>query len=162
MLFWPAICMWNNHCVIIVLKRFWLTMKIIHTKHFPFGTFVGILLFGVLFWKGGKKPSESVMIHESIHERQMLEMLIIPFYLWYFVEWIVRLVVNRGSAYRSLSFEREAYANQNNKKYLAQRRPYSWIKYMNLRNLRESWHFFTDRCLSVIINKILDIKFRSS
>ena len=30
---------------------------------------------------------------------------------------------------------------------------------MNLRNLRESWQFFTDRSLSVIINKILDIDY---
>ena len=137
MLFWPAICIRKNRCEInIELKRFCAIMKIVNTKHFPFGTFVGVLLFGVLFWKGGKRPNESVMLHESIHERQMLEMLIIPFYLWYFVEWIVRLFVNRGSAYRSISFEREAYLNQNNRSYLEQRRPYSWIRYLTLRKLK--------------------------
>jgi hypothetical protein len=36
----------------------------------------------------------------------------------------------RGNAYRNISFEREAYANQRNLDYLNSRRPYSWRRYM--------------------------------
>jgi hypothetical protein len=40
----------------------------------------------------------------------MKEMLYIPFYLWYGVEWLVKLFC-KGNAYRNISFEREAYDN---------------------------------------------------
>jgi hypothetical protein len=40
----------------------------------------------------------------------MKEMLYIPFYLWYGVEWLIKLLC-KGNAYRNLSFEREAYDN---------------------------------------------------
>ena len=67
--------------------------------------------------------------HESIHWQQQLEMLIIFFYLWYVIEWLIRLP--RGNAYRNLSFEREAYGNENNYDYLEMRRPYAWVKKIN-------------------------------
>jgi hypothetical protein len=40
----------------------------------------------------------------------MKEILYIPFYLWYGVEWLIKLFY-KGNAYRNLSFEREAYDN---------------------------------------------------
>jgi hypothetical protein len=70
--------------------------------------------------------------HEKIHWQQQLEMLIIFFYLWYLIEWIVRLFTNPGHAYESLSFEREANANEYNQEYLKNRKHYSWLKYMRL------------------------------
>jgi len=68
--------------------------------------------------------------HEKIHWQQQLEMLIIFFYLWYGIEWFIRLFINGKAAYRSLSFEREAYDNDDNLEYLKTRKPYSWLKYM--------------------------------
>ena len=47
----------------------------------------------------------------SNHTAQMKEMLYIFFYLWYVVEWIIRLFM-KGNAYRNISFEREAYSNE--------------------------------------------------
>jgi hypothetical protein len=52
------------------------------------------------------------------------------FYLWYFIEWIIRIFVNGNKAYISLSFEREGYGNRENLDYLKTRKPYSWLKYM--------------------------------
>ena len=68
--------------------------------------------------------------HEKIHWRQQMEMLIIFFYFWYFIEWIIRTFTNWGYAYRSISFEREAYDNDTNYEYLNERKPFSWLKYM--------------------------------
>jgi len=74
--------------------------------------------------------NDNVVNHESIHWKQQLEMLIIFFYLWYFIEWVIKLFTVTGSAYRELSFEREAYDNEDNLDYLKTRKPYSWFKYI--------------------------------
>lgn len=67
--------------------------------------------------------------HETIHIKQQGEFLVIPFYLWYLVEWFIRLF-GKGNAYRNISFEREAYANENNVDYLKERRPFASFKYI--------------------------------
>lgn len=44
-------------------------------------------------------------------------MLFIFFFLWYFIEWTVKLFkygVKDNKAYYNLSFEREAYINEHN------------------------------------------------
>lgn len=61
--------------------------------------------------------------HERIHLRQQLEMLIIPFYIWYGIESIFK-------KYEDISFEREAFNNENNLEYLKDRKWYSWVKYL--------------------------------
>ena len=70
--------------------------------------------------------------HESIHTAQMKEMLYVFFYLWYVIEWLVRLVRYRNAhtAYRNIGFEREAYMNQGNMGYLQGRGRYAWVKYL--------------------------------
>lgn len=66
--------------------------------------------------------------HEGIHWQQQVEMLIIPFYVWYFVEWLIRLVTNTRNAYRMISFEQEAYKNEKNPAY--KRNGFDWLKYI--------------------------------
>lgn len=83
----------------------------------------------MLFTRDKSRITQTTIRHESIHARQMWEMLVIGFYLWYFIEWIVRLFMP-GSAYRNISFEREAYGNQDNVEYLKQRKLFAWIKYL--------------------------------
>jgi hypothetical protein len=68
--------------------------------------------------------------HENIHWKQQMEMFIIFFYLWYLIEWIIRIFVNGKKAYISLSFEREAHANDDNLNYLETRKKFSWFKYI--------------------------------
>jgi len=65
-----------------------------------------------------------------IHARQQLEMLILFFYLWYLVEWLIRLVINWKMAYMSVSFEREAYRNDENSEYLTGRKRLAWLAYL--------------------------------
>jgi len=68
--------------------------------------------------------------HETIHIKQQQEMLVLPFYIWYGLEYIIKLFIHGKDAYRNLSFEREAYGNENDFEYLKNRKPYSWIKYL--------------------------------
>ena len=107
-------------------------MKIIRNKVIPFKGFKAINLFGVLFVREEAVMSEADINHEAIHTEQMKEMLYVGFYLWYAVEWLVRLIRFRDthSAYRNVSFEREAYANQADLAYLQQRKPWSWACYL--------------------------------
>ena len=73
---------------------------------------------------------ETTINHEKIHWQQQLELLIIFFYLWYGIEWFIRLFINGKKAYVSLAMERECYDNADNPDYLKTRKPYAWLKYM--------------------------------
>ena len=110
-------------------------MKVIYNRVIPFKGFTAINLFGLLFVRkndDGTCPelSETTLRHEQIHTEQMKEMLFVPFYLWYFIEWLVRLFTNTWHAYRSISFEQEAYGNEGDAEYLQTRKRYSWVKYL--------------------------------
>lgn len=104
-------------------------MKIIENKIIPFPGYKAINLFGILFVREGAKISEQDLNHESIHTVQMKEMLYIFFYIWYVVEWVIRLF-KKGNAYRNISFEQEAYNNEDNLEYLNNRKHYEWFKYL--------------------------------
>lgn len=66
-------------------------MKIIRNKIISFNGFKAINIFGVLFVRERANIDAKTINHEEIHTAQMKEMLYIFFYLWYIVEWIVRL-----------------------------------------------------------------------
>ena len=102
-------------------------MKIIRQNILPPKGFLAINLFGHLFCKPNAKITDITINHEQIHTEQMKEMLYVPFYLLYGVEWLIKLFC-KGNAYRNLSFEREAYDNQYNLDYLKTRKHYSWLK----------------------------------
>lgn len=104
-------------------------MKIIENKIIPFPGYKAINLFGILFVREGAKISEQDLNHESIHTAQMKEMLYIFFYIWYIVEWVIRLF-KKSNAYRNISFEQEAYNNEDNLEYLNNRKHYEWSKYL--------------------------------
>lgn len=87
---------------------------------------------GVLFVHPGVYLSHEMMNHERIHSAQQREMLFVFFYIAYLLEWLLRLPM-RGNAYRNISFEREAYANQRNLDYLQSRPLYAWCHYIKRR-----------------------------
>lgn len=86
-------------------------MLIIYNKILPFPGYRAINLFGIIFARGNKPLSARTITHETIHTKQMLETLIIGFYIWYLLEFLIKLVIcfNWDRAYRSVSFEQEAY-----------------------------------------------------
>lgn len=110
-------------------------MKIIHNNIIPFGRYRAINLFGVLFTKN-KTLSGKAINHESIHTEQMKEMGYIFFYLWYGIEYVLIRLFHRkqGDAYHDVSFEEEAYANENDLAYSQYRKPFAWIKYVKLKS----------------------------
>jgi len=77
-----------------------------------------------------ENPSEKTINHEKIHWKQQVEMLVLPFYICYLIEYLIRLFLDDGNTYNSLSFEREAYDNDKNVEYISKRKPYSWLKYI--------------------------------
>lgn len=91
-----------------------------------------INLFGTFWARDTSWIDRYVVNHERIHTAQMREMLFLPFYVVYILEWLLRLVRfrNLNKAYRNISFEREAYANGNDLGYLQSRRPYAWLRYL--------------------------------
>lgn len=110
-------------------------MRIVYNRFLPVGKrFYAINLFGVLFSKG---PCSDVVInHEKIHTAQMRELLYLPFYIVYVLEWLIRMVQYGGSyeGYRHISFEREAYENENELSYLQRRRRFSFLKHLSNKN----------------------------
>lgn len=105
-------------------------MKIIRNNFIPFKGFKAINLFGVLFVRNGSILSKKDMNHERIHTAQMKEMLYVFFYLWYFVEWIVKLFIYGKKAYKNISFEKEAYCHEDANSYLEKRVPYEWFSFL--------------------------------
>lgn len=121
-------------------------MKIIRNSIIPCKGFSAINLFGVVFVRKEIRPQHNISLrnweimlnHELIHTAQMKELLYIPFYLWYLLEWLIRFVMYRNAkkAYRNVSFEREAYDMQNNFHYIIdkERKSYAFIKYIFKKN----------------------------
>lgn len=110
-------------------------MIIIKNNLIPFGDYSTINLFGILFTKE-KSLSNKTINHESIHTAQMKEMGFIFFYLWYVIEYVlIRLFHKKqGDAYHDVSFEEEAYNNDDNLEYLKTRKHYSWFKYIKVKS----------------------------
>lgn len=73
--------------------------------------------------------------HEKIHLRQQLELLVFPFYVFYVLEYLIRLIQykNKDLAYRNISFEREAYANETDLEYLKNRHFFGFLNYITLK-----------------------------
>ena len=126
---------------------------LIRNRFLPFGPFLAINLFGIIFVRKGRAFAPVDLNHERIHTRQMRELLYVPFYLIYIAEWLVRLVqtflpareadasaaANHHArreasrllrAYQRISFEREAYTHQSEPSYLSNRAPWAWRHYL--------------------------------
>tara|TARA_R110000765_G_scaffold148383_4_gene250864 strand:+ start:692 stop:1021 length:330 start_codon:yes stop_codon:yes gene_type:complete len=102
-------------------------------RHFFYKNYVGLSLWPFIFLKNRSLKNDGVLInHEKIHLRQQQELLIIPFYILYLLEWSVRTILYLDSykAYQNLSFEREAYLHEKNLDYLSNRKSFSFIKYL--------------------------------
>jgi hypothetical protein len=87
----------------------------------------------VLIRPSGNIPDMQLIIrHENIHARQQLEMAWILFFVWYILEFAIRLIVIRNymKAYNYISFEREAHLNDHDPGYIRKRKPYAWISYL--------------------------------
>lgn len=135
--------------------------KIIYSGILPPKGFIAMCLWPVIFVRKDKaaRYKEKTDNHEHIHAAQQQEMFflglvlsaffypiikawamffVVIFFLWYGVEWLVRLGIygSTHDAYRNIGFEREAYANDDNLDYLKTRRMFAWVRYLFGRSTR--------------------------
>ena len=93
----------------------------------------GLTIYPFVFLKHRSSKTDDVLInHERIHLRQQLEMLILPFYVLYVLEFIFRYFQYKNwyLAYVNISFERESYLNEGNLNYLNERKSWTFLKYL--------------------------------
>ena len=108
-------------------------MLILQSRYLIPKGFSGLTIFPFVIVSTKVDLSDKVLMnHERIHLKQQLELAILPFFTWYFVEYLLRLIQfrNRRKAYRNISFEREAYANEGKMEYLKTRKFWSFLKYL--------------------------------
>lgn len=111
-------------------------MKLIFNKIIPFKGYSHLSFCGIVFCREefrcfeGSEWWKKVMNHEAIHLAQQKELLFVGFFLLYFLEWLFRLITPPWkTAYKDISFEREAKMNQDNPDYLKTRKRFSqWRK----------------------------------
>lgn len=79
----------------------------------------------------GQKKDLSLINHEKIHIQQQKELLVVFFFFWYAVEFLYRLIIHKNfhQAYLNISFEKEAYSNQNELNYLKNRKFLAFLQY---------------------------------
>ncbi len=99
--------------------------------HLPSMRANGMALFPFLLVKH-KSPSKVLINHEHIHFRQQIELLILPIYIWYALEYLIHRLRGKtpNQAYRNISFEKEAYANDDDLQYLGKRKLWAFWKYV--------------------------------
>lgn len=108
-------------------------MKVIYNSIIPFKRCTTINLFGIIFahWQYMPVPPR-VLRRQAIRTSQMRELGYVGFYVLYLLEWLYRLPKQwrtGQSAYRNISFEKEAYRKQDRKTYLTYRKPFAqWRK----------------------------------
>lgn len=106
-------------------------MRLIVVKSLPAS---GMALFPFILVKTqALKLNKAIINHEKIHLRQQLELLLIPFYILYLLNYLLNLIYYRQhhKAYLNIVFEREAYVNERNLTYLKTRRFWSWLRYFS-------------------------------
>lgn len=108
-------------------------MIVIVAKYLIPKGYLGFAFFPFVFLSSERYRADRVLLnHERIHLRQQLELLIVPFYIWYFSEYAMRWIRYRDAslAYKNISFEREAYANEQQDAYLRSRGFWSFLLYL--------------------------------
>lgn len=91
----------------------------------------GMTLFPFIFFRKKDLPvSERLLNHERIHLRQQLELLILPFYLWYLTDYLLHRLrgKNHHDAYRAILFEKEAYMFEEDLHYLSKRKSWGFLR----------------------------------
>lgn len=108
-------------------------LKRVYSTIIPFKGYLAITIFPWIFIRKELKSkyTEEVHRHETTHGYQQLELLWLLFFVWYVVEWFLKIPFCGFSgkrAYKSISFEREAFDHENDADYNDNRKHYAWVK----------------------------------
>ena len=92
---------------------------------------LSIIELYIILESNQQKQDKTFINHELIHIYQQMELFVIPFILLYYIEFFLRFIQYKDAqtAYRNISFEKEAYANETNYNYLKTRKWFSFVKY---------------------------------
>jgi hypothetical protein len=98
----------------------------------PKGTIAITLFPFILVYDNVHLSDETLIQHEKIHLRQQIEMGVFLFFIWYFLEFMYKLIIYKNFfwAYRNISFEREAYLFEENEIYLKNRKFWAFLKWL--------------------------------
>ena len=91
-------------------------------------------IYPFIFLKNKSLASNSILInHERIHLRQQKELLWFFFFIWYIIEFLIHLITlrNWNKASHNISFEKDAYKNEDNLYYLEDRKFWAFLKHFN-------------------------------
>lgn len=93
---------------------------------------VGVTILPFIFFNKNYKITDFSLNHEKIHIKQQVELFGLLFFIVYGLEYLYRYLQykNWDLAYRNISFEREAYLNQENLNYLKTRKLFRFLKYL--------------------------------
>lgn len=131
-------------------------MKVIYNRFIPFGGYKLINLFGVVFAKSDEPLKPRDLNHEKIHTEQQHEVAVIAlsllvfcvfffdiswwwcllclpaFYILYGLEYVIIRLFHKkqNGAYHDVSFEEEAYHNDEDLEYIEHREPLAWVRYL--------------------------------
>jgi hypothetical protein len=103
-------------------------------RHAAFIPARGMALFPFILVKYPQDLTNARLIrHEYIHIWQQIELLIIPFYLLYLLNYFWNRIKGLGhhEAYLNIYFEKEAFMNDDDEEYLLKRRLWSSFKYIH-------------------------------
>lgn len=134
-----------------MIKKFGNT-KLILSSIFPFKKYISMSMFGLIFWRIERKTMLAdpryvdyvniVINHEKIHTEQMkdfalpffffkpLQIIIggIIFYIIYFLNWLINLIIMPDKAYRNICFEKEAYNHEKDMEYIENRKHFQFLR----------------------------------
>ena len=112
-------------------QAYGINLTVVENSLLPPKCFAAINL-GLVFTRDFNDMTENVTRHEAIHTLQMREMLFIPYFLLYGLEYLVKLCICRNTdmAYKSISTEQEAYYNSRNLNYRQERKWFAFVRYM--------------------------------
>ncbi len=108
-------------------------MKIVVFPYILHKSFAAITIFPLIILKNKALKNDIILInHEKIHIKQQIEMLWFLFFIWFLLEYLFRLIQYQNFywAYKNISFEREAYANECDLDYPEKRKLFGFIKYL--------------------------------
>jgi len=74
--------------------------------------------------------TEGILLLNGVFAWWFILFLVMPFiyyYIWYSVEWLIRIPINGRKAYMNLLFEVEAHDNDDNLEYLKTRKHFAWL-----------------------------------
>lgn len=89
----------------------------------------GLTFYPYIFYRG-TLSDPFFLNHERIHIAQQVELLVLPFYVLYFLNYLINFLwyFDHDKAYRNIIFEKEAYGNEHNLQYLDSRKPFQYLR----------------------------------